>query len=261
MTASSKLWKKMIQTVLTSQQHKSGFSLHVKQYVWVSIWHRFMETVENKLRNQGTNKLVSPNANTQQQHIPDMVPTPITKHSTRASKVKAGPSTAIPWAMLSLTSSWKHMSDISVSQLLLGCGNKNQNIIVHTWELELKANLARAHALERSMRSRKKGKASLKDRIKLFITSFWKSCWKKGLFIECVLTWGQWAPYQESEWQLCWTRSWRRWWKGQQCLQEKQMESGQKEENITDVSYKYMSTDNVPKIYLEPSCLRFWNWK
>ncbi len=33
-----------------------------------------------------------------------------------------------------------------------------------TWELELKANLARAHALERSMRSRKKGKASLEVR-------------------------------------------------------------------------------------------------
>lgn len=175
----------------------------------------------------GTHKQVSPNANTQQEHIPDMVPTPITKHSTRASKVKAGPSTAIPWAMLSLTSSWKHMSDISVSQLLLGCGNKNQNIIVHTWELELKANLARAHALERSMRSRKKGKASLKDRIKLFIARFWKSSWKKGLFIECVLTWGQWAPYQESEWQLCWIQSWRRWWKGQRCLQETQTESGQ----------------------------------
>lgn len=47
-TASSKLWKQMIQTVLTSQQRKSGFRLHVKQYV--CVW-QFMETVENKLRN------------------------------------------------------------------------------------------------------------------------------------------------------------------------------------------------------------------
>lgn len=32
-----------------------------------------------------------------------------------------------------------------------------------TWELELKANFARAHALERSMSSKKKGRASLES--------------------------------------------------------------------------------------------------
>lgn len=191
----------------------------------------------------GTHKLVSPNANTQQEHIPDMVPTPITKHSTRASKVKAGPSTAIPWAMLSLTSSWKHMSDISVSPLLLGCGNKNQNIIVHTWELELKANLARAHALERSMRSRKKGKASLKDRIKLFIARFWKSSWKKGPFYRV-------CPYLRPVSSLS-----RKWMttvlntKLEKMVKRPAMPTGNadgvrsKGRNITGMSYKHTSTD------------------
>ena len=36
---------------------------------------------------------------------PDMVPTPITRHSTRASRVKVGPRRDMPWAMFSLTSS------------------------------------------------------------------------------------------------------------------------------------------------------------
>lgn len=38
-------------------------------------------------------------------HKPDMVPTPITRHSTRASRVNVGPKIAIPRAMFSLTSS------------------------------------------------------------------------------------------------------------------------------------------------------------
>lgn len=67
---------------------------------------------------QGKNALnTNPSTNyysPKQQQIPDMVPTPITRHSTRASKVKVGPSTAIPRAMLSLTSSWKSCSDQSV---------------------------------------------------------------------------------------------------------------------------------------------------
>lgn len=49
-------------------------------------------------------------------------------------------------------------------------------VFVPTWELELKANLARAHALERSMSSRKKGKASLECRnrtIKCY-SSYWQ---------------------------------------------------------------------------------------
>lgn len=37
--------------------------------------------------------------------LPDMVPTPITRHSTTASSVNVGPNMAIPWAMFSLTSS------------------------------------------------------------------------------------------------------------------------------------------------------------
>lgn len=38
-------------------------------------------------------------------NLPDIVPTPITRHSTRASRVKVGPKTAIPLAIFSLTSS------------------------------------------------------------------------------------------------------------------------------------------------------------
>ena len=40
-----------------------------------------------------------------------MVPTPITRHSTRASSVKVGPKIAIPRAMFSLTSSWNRQTE------------------------------------------------------------------------------------------------------------------------------------------------------
>lgn len=153
-----------------------------------------------------------------------MVPTPITKHSTRASRVKVGPRTAMPREMLSLTSSWTKRSTIYQSGLLLNFGwndaRYDVSIFQPTWELELKANLARAHALERSMRSRKKGKASLEVRTEQSAGVFTRYTDMNGQYAELVLTWGQWALYQESEWPLCWIQNWRIWWKGQQCLQE-----------------------------------------
>lgn len=104
-----------------------------------------------------------------------MVPTPITRHSTRASRVKVGPKTAMPRAMLSLTSSWINVAPSYPSQgyCWISCGMLKYDrwIFLPTWELELKANLARAHALERSMRSRKKGKASLESRTGQVVTS------------------------------------------------------------------------------------------
>lgn len=38
--------------------------------------------------------------------MPDMVPTPMTRHSTRASRVNVGPRMAMPWEIFSLTSSY-----------------------------------------------------------------------------------------------------------------------------------------------------------
>lgn len=68
--------------------------------------------------------------------VPERVPTPITRVSTRVSRVMVGPRVAIPLAIFLLTSSWL---------------------------LPLKASWAKVVALERSIRSRKKNKASLKD--------------------------------------------------------------------------------------------------
>lgn len=108
--------------------------------------------------------------------VPDMVPTPITKHSTRASKVNVGPNTAIPRAIFSLTSSCEKRKkekdwNPKINLPYVHPGKKHIQSkmfwvplnIFCTWELELRANFARAHALDRSIRSRKKGSASLED--------------------------------------------------------------------------------------------------
>ena len=62
------------------------------------------------------------------------MPTPITRVSTIASRVMAGPMMAMPLAMLACTS---------------------------CWEAELRENLASALAFPRSTNSRKNGSASL----------------------------------------------------------------------------------------------------
>lgn len=72
--------------------------------------------------------------------------------------------------MLSLTSSCKAVAR-HTSQ---GSGFKRQRRTAsehscRTWELELKANLARAQAFERSMSSRKKGRASLEVKRQPFV--------------------------------------------------------------------------------------------
>lgn len=106
---------------------------------------------------------------------PDMVPTPMTRHSTRASRVKVGPRMAMPWEMFSLTSSYtRHrdeagISDTSTTILHVKPQVLFQSHFLHTvktmcyctWEFELRANLANAQALDRSMRRRKNGSASL----------------------------------------------------------------------------------------------------
>lgn len=49
---------------------------------------------------------------------PDMVPTPMTRHSTRASRVKVGPRMAMPWEMFSLTSSYtRHRDEAGIRHL------------------------------------------------------------------------------------------------------------------------------------------------
>ena len=68
---------------------------------------------------------------------PDKVPTPITSVSTTVSSVMEGPSMAIPRAMLCFTSSWLH---------------------------ELRANCASNVAFDKSINSKKKNKASLKNK-------------------------------------------------------------------------------------------------
>lgn len=52
------------------------------------------------------------------------------------------------------------------------CYNVTHEALRHTGELELRAYLARAHALDRSMRSRKKGKASLEGRTEQSAAAF-----------------------------------------------------------------------------------------
>ena len=49
--------------------------------------------------------------------------------------------------------------------------NKKFMKSVRTWDVELRANLARALALERSTRSRKKGRASLEETKRTFQSS------------------------------------------------------------------------------------------
>lgn len=68
--------------------------------------------------------------------MPDKAPVPITRVSTRVFKVIPGPSRDMPRAMFALTSSWFR---------------------------ELSAYCANVAAFVRSIRSRKKNKASLKE--------------------------------------------------------------------------------------------------
>lgn len=99
--------------------------------------------------------------------MPDMVPTPMTRHSTRASRVKVGPRMAMPWDIFSLTSSYtQDTGSQSVMPQLHSLGS----FVIHkytmeerrvTCEFELRANLANAQALDRSISRRKKGRASL----------------------------------------------------------------------------------------------------
>ena len=66
--------------------------------------------------------------------LPDKVPTPMTKASVVASRVIAGPSMASPLAMF---------------------------LVISSLVVELRAKTARALALDRSIRKKKNGKASL----------------------------------------------------------------------------------------------------
>lgn len=107
-----------------------------------------------------------------------MVPTPMTRHSTRASRVKVGPRMAMPWEMFSLTSSYtRHRAEARVSDTSTTILHMNPQVLFQlqfkhtvktrcncTWEFELRANLASAQALDRSMRRRKNGSASLQRR-------------------------------------------------------------------------------------------------
>lgn len=203
--------------------------------------------------------------------VPDMVPTPITKHSTRASKVKVGPSTAMPRAILSLTSSCKAVTR-KTSQ---GCGRfacRTHSASEHwcpTWELELKANLARAHALERSMSSRKKGSASLQVEeqnyplVKVDLKKGGKDTEIVGLF-----------SYLRPVSSLS-----RKWMttvlntKLENIVKRPAMPAREQKSDIYRV-HNVMEANTLkikksclfiyfflPRMYLDPSCLKFWNWK
>lgn len=99
----------------------------------------------------------------------------MTRHSTRASRVKVGPRMAMPWEMFSLTSSYtRHRAEARVSDTSTTILHMNPQVLFQlqfkhtvktrcdcTCEFELRANLASAQALDRSMRRRKNGSASL----------------------------------------------------------------------------------------------------
>lgn len=97
----------------------------------------------------------------------------MTRHSTRASRVKVGPRMAMPLEMFSLTSSCTRETPVRLHFLLkyntkglfsFAAQSHTSPVSNLTWEFELRANLASAHALDRSMRRRKKGRASLWER-------------------------------------------------------------------------------------------------
>lgn len=159
----------------------------------------------------------------------------------------------------------------------ISCGmlQYNEWIFFLTWELELKANLARAHALERSMSSRKKGKASLEVRTEPSTGVFNRDADKKGQCAEC--------PYLRPVSSLS-----RKWMttvlntKLENMVKRPAMPAREEMRCILPISSRtsehllplqpqdpwYFSHLRLlikiyilPNIYLDPSCLKFWNWK